>query len=137
MYVRYDGKEHRVKMATNTPLPGNARVCLGLLSQPPALLLSLARGQAGRVRNASGDTNSSMGSLSHADVSPGQPLHEPLPACAEPSGVDCPSCGRKFKNMPALNGHMRLHSTALHRLPGCQAPAYGLSPCSVPLPRPM
>lgn len=27
--------------------------------------------------------------------------------------LDCTQCGKHFKNVPALNGHMRLHSTAL------------------------
>lgn len=28
---------------------------------------------------------------------------------AEPKPVECNLCHRKFKNIPALNGHMRLH----------------------------
>ena len=29
--------------------------------------------------------------------------------CSEPKPVKCTVCDRRFKNLPALNGHMRLH----------------------------
>jgi len=29
--------------------------------------------------------------------------------CSEPKRVKCSVCDRRFRNLPALNGHMRLH----------------------------
>uniref|UniRef100_T1IPX5 Transcriptional-regulating factor 1 n=1 Tax=Strigamia maritima TaxID=126957 RepID=T1IPX5_STRMM len=39
------------------------------------------------------------------------PYHVPPPTTftPEPKPAECPLCHRKFKNVPALNGHMRLH----------------------------
>jgi len=39
----------------------------------------------------------------------GQCVNMCLHVCSEPKRVKCSVCDRRFRNLPALNGHMRLH----------------------------
>ena len=38
---------------------------------------------------------------------------------SEPKPVKCHVCGRGFKNIPALNGHMRLHGGYIRKVLHC------------------
>ncbi|KAG8264369.1 hypothetical protein J6590_011658, partial [Homalodisca vitripennis] len=56
---------------------------------------------------AVGPSNSITSSASSPHVSSASTT--PALVRADPKPVECNLCHRKFKNVPALNGHMRLH----------------------------
>ncbi|XP_049826853.1 uncharacterized protein LOC109598471 isoform X2 [Aethina tumida] len=58
---------------------------------------------------SSSNKNSSSTSGQQSKVSTTTPNSSNTPKTAEPKPVECNLCHRKFKNIPALNGHMRLH----------------------------
>lgn len=60
--------------------------------------------------NSPGNGNANKGSPSPANSSsPGAVASTNNKSLSEPKPVECNLCHRKFKNIPALNGHMRLH----------------------------
>ncbi|XP_046741243.1 uncharacterized protein LOC124408381 isoform X3 [Diprion similis] len=64
--------------------------------------------QAQQQANSPGTGNAGKNSPSPGNTSsPGQSPTAKIQA--EPKPVECNLCHRKFKNIPALNGHMRLH----------------------------
>uniref|UniRef100_A0A914WWM8 Uncharacterized protein n=1 Tax=Plectus sambesii TaxID=2011161 RepID=A0A914WWM8_9BILA len=114
MYIRCgDGEEISVPMASGTAAQQNDS---GDLS-------------GHRERSSSGETSST---LSVRDLSPSSGLYGScnlglLQQHDKGVAVECNQCGRSFKNVPALNGHMRLHSTANRgdlRMPGVGSPGH-------------
>ncbi|XP_068991553.1 zinc finger protein 541 isoform X6 [Neodiprion pinetum] len=75
---------------------------------PPAHQHKQQQQQAQQQANSPGNGNAGKNSPSPGNTSsPGQSPTAKIQA--EPKPVECNLCHRKFKNIPALNGHMRLH----------------------------
>ena len=59
--------------------------------------------------NSPGSGNGGKGSPSPGNSSSPGAITASSKSQSEPKPVECNLCHRKFKNIPALNGHMRLH----------------------------
>ena len=80
------------------------------VSKSSSLIHSGSGGNSGSGNN-SHSHNSSVGGSSAATTttsSVGTSSDKATPS-TDPKPVECNLCHRKFKNIPALNGHMRLH----------------------------
>ncbi|KAJ8670357.1 hypothetical protein QAD02_001616 [Eretmocerus hayati] len=76
--------------------------------------MGTGQGQASSQAHSpgSGSSGKVCGSPSpgSSSASPGAAVPSPSgKSPSEPKPVECNLCHRKFKNIPALNGHMRLH----------------------------
>lgn len=81
------------------------------LPQNPSLNVSfpLPQNPVTPTTNVSSPKVSPMTSLSNTGQRRGPSLDKGLCTSSPEKPVECTICNRKFKNIPALNGHMRLH----------------------------
>lgn len=71
-------------------------------------LIEMFQAQQGSSNKSNGSTTNPQAKVTTTTPST-SPAGAATPNKPEPKPVECNLCHRKFKNIPALNGHMRLH----------------------------
>lgn len=89
------------------------------VQQSPQQVQQQVQLQQQQVNSPGGATSAGKGSQSPGNTSsPGTAVSGANnKSLTEPKPVECNLCHRKFKNIPALNGHMRLHGGYYRKVP--------------------